>query len=158
MKVGIVGFGGLGQPGARIAVLKGAELFVAGPNESVWDRAREAGARRVVKELADEGLQVIVDFAGVGSTTAVAIDVVGFGGRVVQVGMAKLESTISTYSLIMKRVTLVENWGGDDKDIAGVMELMATGDLNPAVEHTDFDGIARLRAGKVSGRLVAFVD
>jgi propanol-preferring alcohol dehydrogenase len=164
-KVGIIGFGGLGQLGARIAVLKGAEVHVVETNEAVWDRARRTGASSVVRditELAGTHLNVIVDFAGFGTTTAGAIDAVAFGGRVVQVGMGKLESTISTYNLIMKRVRLIGNWGGNDADIAGVLVLMANGDLSPAIERTDFSGIAdgidRLRRGQVIGRLVAVFD
>ena len=161
-KVGIIGFGGLGQIGARVAHLCGGELYVAEVNEKVWDAAYAAGAVKVVKdirELSDVGLNVIVDFAGFGTTTAGAIEAVGFGGRVVQIGMGKLEATIDTYPLIMKHVTLVGNTGGSREAIAKVLEFMDSGDITPAIELTDFDGIAdgvdRLHRGEVRGRLVA---
>jgi propanol-preferring alcohol dehydrogenase len=164
-KVGIIGFGGLGQIGARAAVLEGAEVYVAEVNEKVWDDAYAAGATKVVKnvlELSDIGLDLIVDFAGFGTTTAQAIQAVGFGGRVVQVGMGKLESTIDTYSLIMKNVHLMGSTGGSRGAIENVLKFMATGDLSPAVEHTDFDGIAdgvnRVERGDVHGRLIALFD
>lgn len=161
-KVGIIGFGGLGQIGARVAHLSGGELYVAEVNEKVWDAAYAAGAVKVVKdirELSDVGLNVIVDFAGFGTTTAGAIEAVGYGGRVVQIGMGKLEATIDTYPLIMKHVTLVGNTGGSREAIAKVLEFMDSGDIAPAIELTDFDGIAngvdRLQRGEVRGRLVA---
>ncbi|MGO2097221.1 MAG: alcohol dehydrogenase catalytic domain-containing protein, partial [Candidatus Microbacterium stercoravium] len=69
MKVGIIGFGGLGQIGARVAHLRGAEIYVAEVNESIWDRAREAGAVKVAKsitEFTDVELDVIIDHAGFG--------------------------------------------------------------------------------------------
>lgn len=161
-KVGIIGFGGLGQIGARIAALNGAEVYVAEINEAIWPRALEAGAKRVVKniaELADENLDVIVDFAGFGTTTAAAVEVIGTGGRVVLVGMGKLEATINTYPLILKHASLLGSVGGERSDIEGVLGWMASGDLTPTVEHTDFDGIPggieRLAAGEVSGRLIA---
>lgn len=161
-KVGIIGFGGLGQIGARIAFLEGAEVYVAEVNESIWDAAYAAGATKVVKditELSDIGLSLIVDFAGFGTTTAGAIQTVGYEGRVVQIGMGKLESTIDTYPLIMKHVTLVGNTGGSRDAIANVLKYMASGDITPAIETTDFDGIAdgveRLHRGEVRGRLVA---
>jgi alcohol dehydrogenase, propanol-preferring len=50
---------------------------------------KQAGAKRVVsniEELKDECLSLIVDFAGVGTTTAGALEAVGPGGRVVLVG------------------------------------------------------------------------
>jgi propanol-preferring alcohol dehydrogenase len=164
-KVGIIGFGGLGQIGARVAVLEGAEVYVAEVNESIWEAAYAAGATTVVKditELTDVGLDLIVDFAGFGTTTAGAIEAIGHGGRVVQVGMGRLESTINTYALILKNVHLIGSTGGSRQAIENVMKYMASGDITPAVEHTDFDGIAegvaRLARGEVRGRLVALFD
>jgi propanol-preferring alcohol dehydrogenase len=161
-KVGIIGFGGLGQIGARVAYLTGAEVYVAEVNEKVWDAAYAAGATKVVKdvtELADIGLDLVVDFAGFGTTTAGAIAAVGYEGRVVQIGMGKLEATIDTYPLIMKHVTLRGHTGGSRDAIANVLKFMASGDISPAIERTDFDGIAegidRLQRGEVRGRLVA---
>jgi propanol-preferring alcohol dehydrogenase len=163
-KVGIIGFGGLGQIGAQGAHVNGAELYVAEVNEKIWDAAYAAGATKVVKdvtELAGLGLTLIVDFAGFGTTTAGALEAIGFGGRVVQIGMGRLEATINTYALIMKHVHLMGNTGGSKQAIENVMTYMANGDVTPAIEHTDFDGIAegvaRLERGEVRGRLVATI-
>lgn len=161
-KVGIIGFGGLGQIGARVAYLEGAEVYVAEVNEKVWDAAYAAGATKVVKditELSDIGLSLIVDFAGFGTTTAGAIAAAGYEGRVVQIGMGRLESTIDTYPLIMKHVSLTGHTGGSKNAIAAVLTYMASGDIAPAIEFTDFagiaDGVERLHRGEVRGRLVA---
>ena len=65
----------------------------------MWDTAKEIGAAGVAKsitEFADVEFDAIVDYAGFGTTTAEAIETVGRGGRVVQVGMGKLEPTITT--------------------------------------------------------------
>jgi len=161
-KLGIIGFGGLGQIGARVAVLAGAEVYVAEINEAVWDNARAAGVkdvRKAVTDFADVGLDVIVDFAGFGVTTADAITTVRPGGKVVQVGMGRLESTINTRDLITKAVTLVGSVGGTKEDVQGVYDVLATGELDPVVSEITFDdipdGIQRLADGKVVGRLVA---
>lgn len=160
--VGIIGFGGLGQIGARVAVLAGAEVYVAEINERVWQNARDAGVKDVRKGIKDfDGVNfdVIVDFAGFGSTTADAIDVVGIGGRVVQVGMGRLEATISTASLILRKVTLIGSQGGTKEDVEGVYKYLATGKLAPTITEIRFDeipdGIERLKRGEVVGRLVA---
>ncbi|NLT27389.1 MAG: alcohol dehydrogenase catalytic domain-containing protein, partial [Microbacteriaceae bacterium] len=102
-RVGIIGLGGLGQIGARIAVLAGAEVYVAEVNEKVWLLAKEIGATDVKASITDFDveLDVIVDFAGFGTTTADAIATVKENGRVVLVGMGRLESNISTQALIM---------------------------------------------------------
>lgn len=171
-KVGIIGLGGLGQIGARIAVLAGAEVHVAEINEDVWPLAREIGATSVVADVRDlpggavppdvyagKDLDVIVDFAGVGDTTAAAVDTVRFGGRVVLVGMGKLQAVIDTKSLILKRVELVGSMGGDVDDVRGVYDFFAAGSLNPIITTVGFDdisdGLEKLRNGEVTGRLVA---
>ena len=161
-KLGIIGLGGLGQIGARVGVLAGAEVYVAEIDERVWELAGPLGVRRVVRsigELADVGLDVIVDLAGFGTTTAEAIEAVRRGGRVVQVGMGRLEATISTKALILKQVTLVGSAGGTRDDVAGIYDYFATGQLTPAITEIAFDDIAdgldRLRRGEVTGRLVA---
>ncbi|GAB2855125.1 hypothetical protein GCM10022221_63300 [Actinocorallia aurea] len=48
MKVGIIGIGGLGQIGARIGVLHGAEVHVAEPKRDVWHLAESVGTASVV--------------------------------------------------------------------------------------------------------------
>jgi len=161
-KVGIIGFGGLGQIGVRVAALSGARVFVAEINEDAWGRAKDAGAERVVKdigELAEEHLDVVVDFAGFGTTTAGAIAAIGHGGRVVQVGMGRLEATIDTYALMTKGITLVGRAGGAKESMKAVLDWMECGDIQPAMEKIDFQsipaGIHRLKTGQVSGRLVA---
>lgn len=164
VKVGIIGLGGLGQMGARAAVLAGAEVFVADIKPEVWPLAESLGVKRVgadIREFADEDLDVIVDLAGFGSTTASAIETVRRGGTVVQVGMGRLEATISTRSLIMKQVTLRGVLGGEKADLSRLLELVADGHLTPALTLIDFteipEGLRQLSADRVVGRLVVDV-
>ena len=162
MKVGIIGLGGLGQIGARVAVLNGADVYVAEIDESVWHLVDELGAQKVAKSIGDfaaTGLDLIVDYAGFGTTTAEAVESVAPGGRVVQVGMGKLEATISTKALILSSVTLVGSNGGTREDIESVYRLLSSGDLEPVLSEISLDeipgGLARLSRGEVTGRLVA---
>src|SRR5262249_19124277 len=68
MRVGIVGLGGLGMTGARIAVVNGAaEVYAAEPRREAWDIALGQGVKEVVEDvmgLAPYELDLIVDFAG----------------------------------------------------------------------------------------------
>jgi propanol-preferring alcohol dehydrogenase len=161
-KVGIIGVGGVGQIALRLAVLNGAEVYAVETNETVWTIAEELGAKRVVKdvsELADLQLDLIIDFAGFGTTTAAAIEAVGKGGRVVLVGMGQLETTINTYPLMLNEVDLRGNVGGSAQDIASVLEWMAKGEIHPKLEEITWDliaeGVHRLQHGLSGGRLVA---
>ncbi|MGY6604239.1 zinc-binding dehydrogenase [Actinotignum sanguinis] len=159
--VGIIGLGGLGQIGARVAVLAGADVYVAEINEKVWPLAEKIGAKGVkkgIKDFSDITFDLIVDFAGFGTTTADAVDVIRRDGTVVVVGMGKLESLISTKSLILNQCRLIGSNGGTKADIAGVYDFMATGKLAPQVTTIPFEeipeGIEKLKNHEVVGRLV----
>ncbi|WNM31948.1 alcohol dehydrogenase catalytic domain-containing protein [Streptomyces sp. Li-HN-5-11] len=165
-RVGIVGLGGLGAIGARIAVLAGAEVYAAEPRDAVRESAPSRlgvkAAVNDVRDLAGLGLEIIIDFAGFGSTTAGAIDVINVGGGVVQVGIGRAEATISTTALVAKMVTLVGSLGGTRTETEAVLGLIASGDLSVELDEIDFesigDGIDRLRRGDALGRLVARIN
>ncbi len=165
MKVGVIGVGGLGQIAARAAVVKGCEVYAVDISPQARELAKSLGVKEVfenVTDLKDLGLELIVDYAGFGVTTAQAIEAVAPGGKVVLVGMGKLESTINTRDLIVKSVTLAGSVGGTVEDIAAVYELMASGDIKPHVTKIGFDeiydGLLRLERHEVKGRLVAMID
>jgi propanol-preferring alcohol dehydrogenase len=161
-RVGIVGLGGLGMTGARIAVLNGAEVYAAEPRREAWAAAREQGVvalTKDVRELEQYELDLIVDFAGFGETTAGAISAIRPGGLVVQVGLGRTEALISTMALIGKGVTLRGSGGGRKSDTVAVLDHMAHGDLSIETTPIGFeaipDGLARLARGGVVGRIVA---
>lgn len=161
-KVGIIGLGGLGMTGARIAVVNGGEVYGAEPRRETWEKAKALGVREVVadvRELSGFHLDLIVDFAGFGSTTAGAITAVKPGGTVVQVGLGKTESTISTAELVTKSVSLLGSRGGMEGTCAAVLTHMGNSELEIEATTIGFDdipdGLERLRAGQVVGRLVA---
>ena len=163
-KVGIIGLGGLGQIGARVAVLSGGEVYVAEIREEIWPVAEKLGATRVarhIREFTDEKLDVIIDFAGIGSTTADALATVRPGGRVVQVGMSQRDALINRYDVVTKRISLLGTMGGERSDLEGVYALMASGELDPVISTIAFDeipaGLGRLSRGEVVGRLVALI-
>jgi propanol-preferring alcohol dehydrogenase len=161
-RVGIVGLGGLGMTGARIAVLNGAEVVAAEPRREVWELAKEQGVVEVVddvRELARYRPHLVVDFAGFDTTTAGAIEAVKTRGLVVQVGLGSAHATISTTALTAKMVTLRGYRGGEPGALRGVLEHMAAGELEINATTIDFDdiptGLERLAAGGVVGRIVA---
>lgn len=166
VKIGIIGLGGLGSLGAQTAVALGAELYVAEINEVKHDRAREIGAVGVAAEISDfaeVGLDVIVDFAGFGTTTAAAIETVRPHGRVVQVGLARQTGTINLNRLTFESLTLIGSSAeGDRQDLRKVFDLMSRGELRPELEQISFEeigeGLNRLARGEVTGRLLAVLD
>ncbi len=165
MKVGFIGIGGLGQFAVRIAVVKGCEVYVATRKPSAQERARKLGAKEVksnIMEFADKNLDVIVDFAGAGKTTADAINAVGQYGKVVLVGMAADTSQINTYPIIFKELKIEGSQGSTTQDLKECLDLLASGELDPTIHTCTFDeigeGIEKLRRGEVDGRLVCVYD
>ena len=161
-RVGLVGLGGLGMTGARIAVVNGAQVYAAEPRREAWETARAQGVTKVVEDvaqLAGRDLDLIVDFAGFGSTTAGAVLAVRRGGLVVQVGLGRTEATIRTDALIGNEVTLKGARGGAPGATAAVLRHIEAGELTIQATAIGFDdipaGLERLERGGVVGRLVA---
>lgn len=166
MKIGLVGIGGLGQFGLQALIAKGYEaVYAVDTNEEARELAKELGAKVVVsdvKELKDENLDLIVDFAGAGDTVRDSVETVGFKGTVVLVGMASLEATVNVTDFITGFKKLVASNGGTPQDIADIYDLMASGKLTPTLTEISFEdipeGIEQLKRGEVMGRLVAIYD
>lgn len=165
MKVGIIGIGGLGQIAAKMALIEGCTVYAADVSPEARALAKEMGCHGVfedVREMADLGPELIVDYAGFGTTTSGAVEVVAHGGTVVVVGMGRLETTINTTLLITKAVSLLGSVGGTGEDIKGVYKFMATGELQPTISTIEFErideGLKMLERGEVQGRLVAIVN
>lgn len=165
MKIGVIGLGGLGYIGARAAVLLGAEVYGAEVAPETRKLAGEIGLTDVADSItafADKKLDLIVDYAGFGTTTAGAIETLAEFGTLVQVGMGKLESTISTYPLIINQLTIRGSKSGTKEDLAALYALMASGDLNPPMNIITPaeipDALAKLRKGGVIGRFVAIYE
>jgi D-arabinose 1-dehydrogenase-like Zn-dependent alcohol dehydrogenase len=160
-RVGIIGFGGLGSLGAQIARHADAEVYVAETRSSLHATIREAGmaVSTQIEEFKRLELNSIIDFAGVGTTTASAVATVGPGGRIVQVGHTTRYGTLDLIRLTLSEISLVGSLGGDKNDNIAVLELMAAGAIEASVETVSFDEVGealrRLQSGAVAGRLVA---
>lgn len=162
MTVGIIGAGGLGQFAVNMALIEGCHVCVADTSPKAREWAGDLGVRDVheqVLDLKDDEPDLVVDFAGFGTTTNDAISVVRPGGMVVLVGMGRLQATIDTRPLITRNVTLRGNNGGTPDDIAQVYRYFQTGKMKPSLVETTFadipEGLETLRKGGVTGRMIA---
>lgn len=165
MTVGMIGIGGLGQIALEAAVAKGVTVYAIDTNPNARELAESLGAAGTyenVKEIASFEPEVIIDFAGFDITTREALETIAFQGKVVLVGMGKLETTLNVTSLITKQATLVGSNGGTKQDIEEIYELFASGKVNPKITEINFndipEGIQMLEDNKVTGRLVANME
>lgn len=161
MRVGVIGLGGVGQFGARIAAILGAEVVAADPRPEARALGQRLELARVVEtaaELAGEDFDVVVDFVGGRDTVAEGAAAVVEGGRIVLVGMHS-DLVINPRAFIHRGATLAGSRGGGRDDIAAVLDFMRRGLVTPHLEQVAFDDIGaaldRLRAGQVNGRAVA---
>jgi len=163
--VGIVGLGGLGMHGLQFACLKGATVYGIDVVETKFDQAKMYGATecfKSLKEAASAGIafDVILDFAGLSTTTSAAIETVKRGGKVVGVGLGSEQVTIPAggkTGYIFKGVTLAGSIGASMEDLKAVLELLAKGVIKPELTELAFkgvpEGIDKLSKGTVAGRL-----
>ena len=160
-KVGIIGMGGLGLNGVRVAALQGATVYGVDINTATFDSARQMGAAECFTDIADlKALQpdVIIDFSGAGATTAAAIEAVRPGGRVVVIGLEAGSAEINISHLVLLSIQLHGSLGASKQDLVEVYDLIVAGELQPRIEEVAFDDLPaaldRLHRGEVTGRLV----
>ncbi len=159
-KVAVIGLGGLGLSAVAVAKTLGATVYGVDINTAVFDTAREQGATECFANIGEvpTPIDAVLDFAGMGTTTAEAIAAVKPGGRVVVVGLGAPEANIPTHLLVTKNVQLRGSLGASIPDLEAVLELLATGQIVPAIEEVPFAevpaALARIEAGQVQGRLV----
>ncbi|KAK2033521.1 NAD-dependent alcohol dehydrogenase [Colletotrichum zoysiae] len=160
--VGIVGIGGLGMQGLGFAALKGATVYGIDITDSKFARAKQIGARECFRSLEEAGhvvFDVIVDFVGTKETTRSALERVREGGKVVLVGLAAGNMTISSAKLVTRSISLVGSFGASEADLKDVLELLSKKEIEPELEEIPFAdipaGLKALDKGEVQGRLWA---
>ncbi|KAM5361842.1 hypothetical protein ACJZ2D_012872 [Fusarium nematophilum] len=160
MNVGIIGLGGLGSAGLRIAVLAGANAYGFDIDSRRFDKAVANGAKACftsVDQAQHIVFDVLVDFVGKSSTMTAALQAIKFRGRIVLVGLAEPSITVPTFAIIWNKVEIRGCLGGSMEDLSNVLELIATKKLEPELKEISFfhvnDGLYSLEAGEVMGRL-----
>lgn len=157
--VAIIGLGGLGMNAVQVASLAGATVFGIDIRHETFDLALAHGAAKCFTSLDEisDGLDIILDFAGTGTSTAQAVDVIKPGGRVVLVGLGAPAAEIATNQLVTKNVQLRGSIGASIAELEAVLGLIAMGALQPIVTEVPFkdveSSLRRLEAGGVTGRL-----
>lgn len=158
--VAILGLGGLGLNGVRVAALKGATVYGVDIDSKKFDSADHQGARACfhsLTKLSGIALDAVVDFAGVGDSTATAITAVKPTGRVVLVGLGADKLEISAQALVIRNVQLRGSLGSIRDEYIAVLDLIATKSIVPVLEEINFTDVPkaleRLELGEILGRL-----
>ncbi|EUC28733.1 hypothetical protein COCCADRAFT_40800 [Bipolaris zeicola 26-R-13] len=159
--VAIVGLGGLGLSGVGIASIEGATVLGVDIDDKKFADATAFGAKACFKKLDDIPseviIDVVVDFAGVGTTTQDALRRFRSSGMVVLVGFGVPTFELSTNTLMSRNLTLRGLVGSTMAEYRKVLDLIASGLIKPKLEEIPFleipNGLRRLERLEVVGRL-----
>lgn len=167
----IVGVGGVGSFAVQFARLSGGRVIAVDQTEEKTARAVELGADVAINASEQDiaasvrqltggwGADCVIDIVGKEATLAAGMDALCPGGRLVVVGYTPDTYPLNGKSLAQRELEIIGTRCGRKQDLIDVVRLAAEGKTQSIV--TDLypfdqvnEALARLRDGKVLGRLV----
>ncbi len=143
-RVGIVGFGGLGHMGVKLAVAMGAEVTVITRSKGKEDVAKSLGAKGILvssdedaMEKAGSSFDVILDTVPVKHDFNTYTPLLDVDGTLVLVGqIGEMEEPL-TLPLIFGRRRIAGSLIGGIKDTQEVLDFCAEHGIHPDCEHIE---------------------
>jgi propanol-preferring alcohol dehydrogenase len=165
----VFGAGGVGLSLVQAAKLVGARVIAVSRSRLRRVTAMEMGADAAVSPdaVADEvrrktgaaGADVVFELSGSAETMPISIGLLGRHGRLVFIGYSADVMELSPLGLVISEQQVLGSVGNTYLELALATDLAARGLLQPPVAEVlpleeINDGILKLRAGNVPGRLV----
>lgn len=166
----LTGIGGVGMSGLQIALGLGyRRIAVADLDATKRAAALDLGATLAIdpreigaalQSLTEAGgVAAVIDFVGAKTTAEFSIGCLKKGGSYIVVGLFGGDITLSIPLIILRAITIKGSYVGNLAELKELIALVKEGKIKPLpVEAIAFEEInaalARLRAGKVQGRLV----
>ena len=150
----------------------GARTIVTSGSEEKLARAKALGADVALnyrttadwhKRARAEGpIDVVIDSSG-GETLGKALDAVVPGGRIVVYGGTHGEAAIKLFPLFWKHVTILGTSMGSPEDFAGMLELVESAGIKPAIDRVypmaeAATAATRLASSSQFGKIVLSID
>lgn len=147
-RVAILGMGGLGHMGVKLAVALGADVTVISRGTKKRDDALAFGAHRyvdttdaqAVRELRG-GLDLIINTVSAGLDIVAYLRLLAVDGALVNVGAPSEPFSVPAFSLIPARRTLAGSGTGGIPEIQEMLQLCAEQGIHPETELIAADGI-----------------
>jgi propanol-preferring alcohol dehydrogenase len=143
MKVAILGVGGLGIQGVKIARLLGAEVTCTDLDDAKLERAVAVGAARAINPARESfldvarkevgGFDVVLDNVGIKETVRDAVSACRNGGTVVAMGYVEPALELPSYDVVIREKRVVGSRGVSRSEFRDVVRLVNTGQLDPEV-------------------------
>jgi propanol-preferring alcohol dehydrogenase len=170
--VAVIGAGGgLGLQMIKMARWRGAQVIAVERRPEKFDACRAAGADAVVdasrndavealnEATAGRGADVVVDFVSSESSLQTGFACLGQGGRLVTLGGAGEDFTVSSNQLLQKEAVVLGSRYATKQEVLDTLALAARGEFWPIVTEVaplaDAERVhKRLASGEVIGRAV----
>ncbi|MBC7531510.1 MAG: NAD(P)-dependent alcohol dehydrogenase [Oligoflexus sp.] len=164
-KVGIVGLGGLGHMGVKLAVSMGANVVVITTSESKKEDAKRLGAHDVIVSRNSNELQkhassfdFILDTVSAEHDLNALLNLLKIDGKMVLVGVPDKPAPVSAFALIGGRRTLAGSLIGGIKETQEMLDYCAEHNITSDVEIIPIQSIneayQRMIKGDVKYRFV----
>ncbi|MFT4212943.1 MAG: NAD(P)-dependent alcohol dehydrogenase [Microbacterium sp.] len=147
-KVGILGMGGLGHMGVKIAAALGAEVTVLGHSLAKRDDGIRFGATRYLattdpatfREL-HRSLDLIVSTVSADIDLNRVLGLLRLDGALVNVGLPEKLLSISPFALTDQRLSVAGSNIGGIRETQEMLDFCAEHDITPQIEVIDADGV-----------------
>jgi threonine dehydrogenase-like Zn-dependent dehydrogenase len=131
----VIGAGTIGLVTLQAALLSDiGDVKVVEPQEARRERARALGAHSVhadaesARSASDElGADLVLDAVGHQATRAMALDLVRPGGRVVCIGLADDDTTLSFHTVVREQITILGSYAYTMADFEQSLEWLVAG-------------------------------
>jgi uncharacterized zinc-type alcohol dehydrogenase-like protein len=140
-RVGVVGMGGLGHMGVKIAVALGAEVTVLSRGTKKRDDAIGFGAQHYVDTTDAAALGALADsFDLIVNTVSAGLDISTYlglqdvDGTLVNVGAPEEPFSVPAFSLVPRRRSLAGSTTGGIDEIQEMLAFCAENDIHPETE------------------------
>ncbi|MCK2182824.1 NAD(P)-dependent alcohol dehydrogenase [Halomonas getboli] len=165
-KVGVIGMGGLGHMGVKLAKALGAEVTVFTRSEAKIEEARRHGAHHVVVSTDEEQMAAVAEtYDFMLDTVPVQHDInpylgaLKYDGTHILVGLLEpIEPAIEGFNLVFKRRVLAGSLIGGIEETQELLDFCAEHDIRCEVEMIDMQDIntafERMQKGDVRYRFV----
>lgn len=140
-KVGVVGLGGLGHMGVKIAVAMGADVTVFTTSQSKIEDAKKLGAHHVIlskdakqMEAAANSFDFILDTVSADHDIGAYLNLLRRDGTLTQVGLPTNPVAISLFPLVMKRINFSGSLIGGIRETQEMLDFCAKHDIVSDIE------------------------
>ncbi len=157
-KVGVVGLGGLGHMGVKLAVSMGADVTVFSTSPSKEEDAKKLGAHHFVVTKDAENLKplagkfdFILDCVSADHDLNTYLRLLKLNGAMVIVGIPETPAQVHAFSLIPNNRTLAGSGIGGIKETQEMLDYCAENDITSDIEIIPIQNIEEAYERTVSG-------